>query len=405
MDNTTLDNTSQNMNNHDIRLSSQSGANKEAKNSIEDGVKQSSMTSLSELFEKKLSFKELNLPINEHLLIERLKQIEKDLMPEWNTIEKHEQAFIHDLISKWNESTNSMFNQAKCKGKAKNKELLPLQLNWQKMSQKGSFNFEIQQNKLNKDKMSLFRLCCTSIKANTANDEPIMQPNSRLILKAYKQLINAFEFLQKSRSFLHESSPNKNNSNYWKNLNSFIISMSKAIIRLIFYVQNTATSSERPISIPPMYSTESDCVENCIDLPKLELETLHQYSHLCFNELNSNMRKSETIVDGSAAVELREPFIYASKKNNNKQRPLRRSKALKRRRFKRVNKAKYFKLIINCAIKLVRLCFLVKENLIMKQINYDSNFMTTDVDIYAHYLLNECNLIYEYLKRTLDNSA
>jgi hypothetical protein len=395
------ENISKNKSIDDLSLSSKFHANNEAINSSEyNRVKKSSMISLSDLFEKKLNFNELNLSVNEHLLIERLKQIEKDLMPDWNAIDENEKAFIHDLINKWKESIGVRLSHARTKCK----ELVPLQLDWKKMLEKGAFNFEISQYKLNKDKMNLFRSCCMSINisTNAENDEStIMRPNTRLILKAYKQLTNAFDFLQRSRSCLHDSNlDNRNNRDYWRNLSSFISSISKVVIRLLSYVQSTSMPSETAITMPPMHCIESDCVECSVDLPKIELETLHSYSHLCFNQLNSSANKKADVIH--SVVDLNEPFECAPIKNSTKQRSKKRNKAAKRRRLKRANKTKYFRLIINSVIRMIRLCSIVKESLMMKQISYDLNFMATDVDIYAHYLLKECNLINEYLKAILE---
>ena len=63
---------------------------------------------------------------------------------------------------------------------------------------------------------------------------------------------------------------------------------------------------------------------------------------------------------------------------------------------------RYYKLVLNCLIRLIQMSTMIKENLIMKKIQYAEEENVCDIDVYAHFASNECRLIREYLKQILE---
>lgn len=295
--------------------------------------------------------------INEEYTL-KIEPIQKELMPIWSNIDSDERLGIIDLYSRWESSLENNFNRIKFKQKS----IKPIYMNYLKLAQKGEFNFEANKLQLKKMQIDLLEI--------STDEKNEIKPNTRVLLKSFKEFLNAFDSL-------HESKLNSNS--YWHNLNIFLIHMSKSILRCAFYVHENANLYKASIGLPPIYVLESDDMSKN-DQIRIKLETLYHYVYLCLNQLNINVRKEDLVEETNQNLTTR------SKRE--------------RKFYNRNLKLKFYKLILNCLVRLIQLCSLVRDSVIMKQVNYQ-NENVTDIDIYSHFISNECKLVKEYLKEII----
>ncbi|CAF1039066.1 unnamed protein product [Brachionus calyciflorus] len=307
-----------------------------------------------------------NNKINEDYM-KKIEPIQKELMPEWSKIELEEKQGIIDLYSRWETSLENNFNRIK----TKQKMIKPVYINYNKLSQKGEFNFDM--NKIHLKKMQIDLL---EINLET-DDSSKIKPNTRVLLKGFKELLNAFDSIEDSKNNL------SNTQLYWSNLNKFLAHLSKSILRLTFYVHENANLYKASIGLPPIYVLESDEVLKK-DQIHIKIETLYEYVFLCLNQLNINVKKEDLNED-------KEANSHVSTRSKRE-----------RKFYARNLKLKFYKLVLNCLVRLIQLSCLVRDSIVMKQIRYQSTSLT-DCDIYSHFVANECKLIKEYLKEIIQD--
>jgi len=279
------------------------------------------------------------------------------------------------------------------------------------MIKKGAFRFDLARAYLERNQMELLtlsgyegtphtasKLTITESKSSTsllsvnqhlyacsADQQSVrsssIRPNTRLILKCFKQFIEAFECLSRSRQAKYSDGGGGESDLklYWSNLTKFNLHMSKAVLRCCFYVYENADLKRggggAAISLPPIYVLESnDCEQtNSKNSPNVKLESLYEYVYVCRSYVKHKLRVIKKNVEDEQQQRYKSETLH------------------------------YYKLILNCLIRLIQTTALIRENLVMKRINYDGADVC-DIDIYSHYISNECRLVREYLKKILEIS-
>jgi hypothetical protein len=330
-----------------------------------------------------------------------IEPIQAEMMPKWSSMETIEQMGIVDLLDKWQVSVSKKFQMLSHDPNRENeKKMRELALNEARMIKKGTFRFDLARVYLERNQMELLTLsgyevaaADTATKLTIAESKSLVnldqqparsiRPNTRLILKCFKQFIEAFECLSRSRQAKYSDGSGGGESDlklYWSNLTKFNLHMSKAVLRCCFYVYENADLKRggggAAISLPPIYVLESnDCEQtNSKNSPNVKLESLYEYVYVCRSYLKHKLKVI---------------------KKNAKDEP-------KQQKYK-IETLHYYKLILNCLIRLIQTTALIRENLVMKRINYDEADVC-DIDIYSHYISNECRLVREYLKKILEIS-
>lgn len=326
---------------------------------VDDKLKQSKAKKYQPFEQKRQKMEQLN-----ELYTKKVEPIQKELMPLWSKVESDEKQNIIDLYVRWQNCLENSFNRLKIKQKS----IRPVFINHQKLIQKGIFNFEANLNNLKKIQIDLLE-----ISSQKDQDENLVriEPNTRILLKCFKEFMNAFESIEMAKQ-------NIGTNLYWSNLKSSITHLSKSILRCAFYVHENANLYKAPIGLPPIYVLESDDLQNQI---KIQLESLYHYAFLCINKLNVSVTKNDIDTKQQA------PFISTLSKRE-------------RKFLSKNNKQKFYKLILKCLIKLIQLCVYIRETIIMKQIRFENENLT-ECDLYGHFVSNECNLIREYLKEII----
>jgi hypothetical protein len=292
--------------------------------------------------------------------------IQADIMPKWSTINQEEKDGILELFSRWQTSLDGNFNRTK------NKQISNLTLNYENLIKSGSFNFDKNLISLKRNQLEIFDLSTIE----TTNGKKI-KPNTRLILRGFMQFINALEYLKEARQNVLDS--DVINNLYWRLINKFLNSFSKAIFRCLFYVHENANLYKASIGLPPIFFLESDELDNK-EIPTIKLESLIEYAYLCLNRQNKNLK----IQDNDT-------------KNNENNNEL---SFVSNDSFK----LKKYKLILKCLIRLIQVGLLIRDTLITKQVRFEKNSNTNqviDVDVYAHFISNNVCLIREYLVEIL----
>lgn len=294
----------------------------------------------------------------------KIEPIQKEIMPDWNKIESNEKLGLTDLYIRWETAVSNCFNQIKLK----QKHMKSLSLNESKLIEKGAFNFRANEISLKKYQLDLFE------SSNKQDLKLKMKPHTRLILKCFKEVLAAFDSIEMARKLQLDSQDLKG---YWSNLSVFLAQMSKSILRCAFYVHENANLLKASVGLPPIYVLETDGFQMHI-----KLETLYEYVFICLNQLKISVKKEQK----DLKIKQREKVVL----NANP-------------------KLKYNKLILNCLVRVIQACYLIRDSLIMKQIRFDKDSMVqnqaiVDVDIYAHYISNEFKLIREYLKQIIDGN-
>ena len=293
-----------------------------------------------------------------------IESVQVEMIPSWSSMEEIEKVGIVDLLAKWHISIHKRFQNLSQNDKQKS--MVALALDVTRMIKKGSFRFDLNRNYLKKNQIELFTL--SKFESNDSKETTnSVRPNTRLILKCFKQFIESFECLSKAREAKCDDL-----KHYWTNLNKFILHMSKGILRCCLYVHESVDLKPNAITLPPIYVLESDECELVVNgetnSPNVKLEFLYEYVYLCQCYLKQKLKKI-TNDEGKT-----------------------------RREF-----LKYHKLVLNCLIRLIQVSTLIRDNLVMKRINYDE-VNVCDIDIYSHYMSNECRLVREYLKKILEIS-
>jgi hypothetical protein len=290
--------------------------------------------------------------------------VQVEMMPSWSSMEEIEKVGIVDLLAKWHISIHKRFQNLAQHDKQKS--MMTLALNETRMIKKGSFRFDLNRNYLEKNQIELLNL--SKFESDDSKETTTsVRPNTRLILKCFKQFIESFECLSKARQAKCDDL-----KHYWTNLNKFILHMSKGILRCCFYVHESVDLKPNAITLPPIYVLESDECELVVNgetnSPNVKLEFLYEYVYLCRSNLKQKLKKITT-----DEAKTRQEIL------------------------------KYHKLVLNCLIRLIQVSTLIRDNLVMKRINYDE-VNVCDIDIYSHYMSNECRLVREYLKKILEIS-
>lgn len=328
---------------------------------FDDKLKQNKTKHYQPFEQKRQKMEQLN-----EIYVNKVEPIQKELMPLWSNVESDEKQSIIDLYNRWQNSLENSFNRLKIKQKS----IQPVFINHLKLIQKGKFNFEANFNNLKKIQIDLFEI---SSEKDREENLIRIEPNTRILLKCFKDFMNAFESIEKAHQ-------NIGTNLYWSNLKSFITHLSKSILRCAFYVHENANLYKTPIGLPPIYVLESDDLNDQI---LIKIESLYHYVYLCINKLNVSVTKNEM------DTKQQNPFISTLSKRE-------------RKFLSKNNKQKFFKLILKCLIKLIQLCVYIRETIIMKQIRFEKENLT-ECDLYGHFLSNECNLIKEYLKEIIQN--
>jgi hypothetical protein len=267
------------------------------------------------------------------------------------------------LILKWQTSINSSFNRLP---NLKHKKLRILNLNYRKLAEKGEFDFHTNDFHLKINQLEIMEFC----KLGDENQMKI-RPNTRLIMKSYKEFLSLFDCLKIARDAF---SSDKKSKSYWAGLSYFMSHVTKAILRTAFYVHESAEMQKASIALPPIYIIESDDSP-----PQPRLETVYEYIIICLYHLNVMQR------------------LYEQKNDRNTDQKL-----------KYCNRLKFFRLILNCLIRLIQVSSLIRDDLITKQTrtiqSENGSTKLLYLDLYSHYICNECKLIKEYLKQIFENS-
>lgn len=319
---------------------------------------------------KTLPFEEKKFKMEkiDELYANKVEPIQKELMPVWSNFESEEKLGIIDLYNRWQNSLETNFNHLKLK----HKSIQPIFFNYKKLIQKGQFNFEINLNNLKKIQIDLLDM---SSEINDENKMNKILPNTRILLKCFKEFMNAFDSIQIARQ-------NMCTNLYWSNLKFFLIHLSKAVLRCAFYVHENANLYKAPVGLPPIYVLESD---NLKDEILIKIESLYHYVFLCIGQLNVKTSKNDIQFQSRQQNQ----FISTLSKRE-------------RKHLCKNNKQKYYKLILKCLIRLIQLCYYIRESIIIKQIRFESDNLT-ECDLYSHFVSKECNLIKEYLKEIIEN--
>ncbi len=241
-----------------------------------------------------------------------------------------------------------------------------------KLIARGPFDFEKNLFNLKKIQLELFEKC--TIKTSTGSK---IQPNTRLILRGFQQFINAFSYLYQARNELKNS---ESRSIYWKLMSKNLCCISRATFRCLFYVHENANLYKASIGAPPIFFLESDEVDNNT-IPSIKLESLIEYACLCLYRQNINIKQQ----DKNSKPELNHDSKLTLVDNSS-------------------FKLKKYKLILNCLIRLIQVSCLIRDDITLKQIRFDTNSClnnVVDVDIYCHFISNNINLIREYLLEIL----
>ncbi|RNA31996.1 hypothetical protein BpHYR1_006230 [Brachionus plicatilis] len=311
--------------------------------------------------EKRIKMEQIN-----ELYAKKVEPIQKELMPIWSNVESEERIGIIDLYNRWQNSLENNFNNLKLK----HKTIKPVFINYTKIVQKGAFNFELNLNNLKKVQIEIFDM---SSEQNDGEKVVKIRPNTRILLKCFKEFMNSFDSIEMARQ-------NMSTNSYWSNLKSFLTHLSKSILRCVFYVHENANLYKAPVGLPPIYVLESDDIKDEIII---KLESLYHYVFLCVNQLNVKVGKDYP------ETKEKNGFISTMSKRE-------------RKFLSKNNKQKYYKLILKSLMRLIQLCYYIRESIIMKQIRFESDSLT-ECDLYSHFVSNECNHIKEYLKEIILN--
>ena len=296
-----------------------------------------------------------------------IEPIQSEMLPSWSSIDANEKLGILDLFAKWHVAVTKIYQLLP---HGKQKLMLSVALNEAKMLKKGAFRFDLNRAYLEKSQVELLNLSRLSSSSSPLSSvEPSKyRPNTRLVLKCFKKFIDAFECLSLAREAKHA----RDMRLYWPELNKFMTHMAKAILRCCFYVHENADLRRALIGLPPIYVLESDDCEATSDpegSPSVKLEQLYEYVYVCRSYLKQKLTDRIDDVGSTGGQD---------------------KKALK-----------HYMLTLNCLIRLIQMTTLIRENIIMKRLVYEE-LGGCDVDVYAHYLGNECRLIREYLKTILE---
>lgn len=323
--------------------------------SVISGIKMTDSKKILNKKKTKISQDELD-----DLYSKNIDPIQKDMMPKWDTIDLEEKNGIIDLLERWQTSLTKNFN---C---SKKKQINDLNLNEARLIQSGTFDFDKNIFKFKKIQLELFDLCTIEGK---------IQPNTRLILRSFMQFLNTLNYLNEAK----QNFITLYNNQYWKLINKSLSCLSRGIFRCLFYVHENAHLYKACIGLPPIFFLESDEIDNN-DIPSIKLESLIEYAYLCLNRQNINLKLQEEHKYGNSI--------------NGSELTLNVNSSFKLRKYK---------LILNCLIRLIQMSCLIRDNITMKQIRFDKNEKVVDVDIYAHFIANNVNLIREYLLEILRN--
>lgn len=244
-----------------------------------------------------------------------------------------------------------------------------MDINEKKLIGKGLFNFKQAKENLENIQVEILKACME----RNQDLEVVTKRNTRLILRSYYQLLSALNFLYDARIALIDSEP-VDLRLYWKSLSKFLLSISKSIFRFGFYVHELSCLS---VCLLPIYILESD-ESNNPDIPQITIENLYHYLSVCLNQLAPETKSSNKRI-----------------KNNRKNSQI---KMLK-------NKTTILKNILKSLMRIVQLCSMMRDNLMMKHIKYTKGFNVNgvvDIDIYSHFITNEFKLITRYLRETLN---
>lgn len=303
----------------------------------------------------------------EELYSKNIEPIQKDIMPRWSTINSEEKTGICDLLDRWQASLANIY------ARSKKKPSQNVILNEEKLANCGKFDFEKNNFYLKKTQLELHDL--STVKTPDGNK---ILPNTRLLLRSYMQFIHAFGFLKEARQNLLDSDPNQNKL-YWKQMNKFLICVNRGIFRCLFYVHENASLHKASIGLPPIFFLESDEIYN--EIPTIKMESLAEYAYLCSSRQDINIKLQE------------------EHKHDN----LRRTSEI----IINTNstfKLKKYKLILNCLIRLIQVASMIRDDILMKQFRYNKTLnenQIVDVDLYAHFISSNINLIREYLLEIL----
>ena len=291
--------------------------------------------------------------------------VQTDIMPKWSQIDINERNSIMKILIRWQGIINTNFERIK----SKQKYMKPLVVNENKYDKKGKFNYDSYKTHMKKLQIDLYKILCgkkqppsenstTMTKAESHNQN--LQPNTRLIMRAFKKISIAFECL--------ESADRTTPPFYWSHLAKFIQHISKAVLRCSIYVYENAKLYKCSLGSPPIYVLESDCCDER-DVPYVKVETLYEYIYLCLSQLDTSNKSDRKKYGLNLERETMDDNENSSIKK----------------------KEKYYCLTLNCLIRILQLASLVRDSLTFKQIQYQ-------IDIYSHMLSHETDLIFEYLK-------
>ena len=312
--------------------------------------------------EKLQPFKNKQLELNEYYN-QAIEPIQHGMVPQWHLIDLAEQIGIKELLKKWQISVDSNF---KCLKNVKQKRMRSLSLNRLKSQQKGVFDFTENRFDLKIGQLEFLEICKKHEKEMSK-----IKPNTRLVIKCFKEFINAFDCFEEAKLNYVDSNFKK----YWAQFNIFLTHMSKALLRATFYVHENLNLFRSLITLPPIYLLESDEYNN--SEIQTNLETLHKYIWLCLDQLNENLRYSYTGRDNNNSI----------KKNNH-------------------NKMKLFKCVLNSLLRLVQVSSLVRDDLILKnsrELEIEKSNKTSIVEFYSHYIATECKQVKDHLKYIIRN--
>ena len=340
---------------------------------------------------KETAFKMLKRQGFDDLYAKNINSIQKEMMGEWNSINGVEKLGINNLFLRWQTTVSNIYKSLP----AKHKQIRTLSLNEEKLIKKGQFDFENNEYRLKKIQLELLNLSCCERKdlhdakkknaiiyncsINTPQSK--IRPNTRLLLRSYKQFLDVFDCLSQSKKFLFQEPADL--KSYWGCMNRSMIHMSKAILRCGIYVYQNANLQKASIGLPPIYILESDDCKS-LEVPYLKFDKLYELILICQNQLIVNIQNQKNICYNLTLKNAPHSSLSVY------------SQILS-----------HYKLVLNCLMRLIQMGSFMRDTLMMKKIIYDQNSnenKVCDVDIYSHFISNECCLIREYLKNILELS-
>jgi hypothetical protein len=126
-----------------------------------------------------------------------LNAIQRDMMPKWKVVDEAEKISIDSMLNSWQTRITAQFELCP----SDSKYMKPFDTEEIDFNQREDFDFQASKQQLNSLVYVLYALCtsCKNELHTTSLDETIKnpQPNTRLLLKAFKKFYLALECLEK----------------------------------------------------------------------------------------------------------------------------------------------------------------------------------------------------------------